>query len=335
MSITVCNFTNVYENQPFMEGLRLSGEATWINCTDIPGTDCYCDDEAVETIRRRIADADIKDADGIHFFDNGNYHYMSKIWTDMVQEPFSLVVFDHHPDMQEPRFGNILSCGGWVKNVLGENKFVNNVVIIGVADHLVDEIRAELSQAGDAEILDKVTFIRESELSSSSHPIPQSSRRLRPHTPYLYRHRHRASCGRPGRNDVHANSSRDNTCGVTRDSRSSRSRRCLPYPKATEGCDPIPQRERSDRPHTPYPISLSAVPFRLPRRPPRLRPRKQSRMVRRRKQCRRHVRTKQSASRGAAPAGTGMPRCNRTTLPDGGDCRQGVREGDGEVREPF
>ena len=184
MPITVCNFTNVYENQPFMESLRRSGEATWIDCTDIPGTDCYCDDEAVETIRRRIADAGIKDAGGIHFFDNGNYHYMSKIWTDMVQEPFSLVVFDHHPDMQEPRFGNILSCGGWVKKVLKENRFVDNVVIIGVANHLVDEIRAELSQAGDANILDKVTFIRESELPAvtlegrspdrvhaSSHPL--------------------------------------------------------------------------------------------------------------------------------------------------------------------
>jgi arginase family enzyme len=168
MSITVCNFTNVYENQPFMEGLRLSGEATWIDCTDIPGTDCYCDDEAVETIRKRIADAGIKNASGIHFFDNGNFHYMSKIWTDMVQEPFSLVVFDHHPDMQEPRFGNILSCGGWVKKVLEENKFIDNVVIIGVADHLVNEIRAELSQAVDAEVLDKVTFIRESELGKEN-----------------------------------------------------------------------------------------------------------------------------------------------------------------------
>ena len=172
MSITVCNFTNVYENQPFMEGLRRSGEATWIDCTDIPGTDCYCDDEAVVAIRKRIADAGIKNASGIHFFDNGNFHYMSKIWTDMVQEPFSLVIFDHHPDMQEPRFGNILSCGGWVKKVLEENKFVNNVVIIGVADHLAVEIRKEIaSHPADArndngaESNDKITFIRESEIA--------------------------------------------------------------------------------------------------------------------------------------------------------------------------
>ena len=165
--IVIQNFTGVYAEQPFMQGLReLAGqesarrnaEIRYIDCTDIPGTDCYCDDEAVEAIRKGIADAGITDARGIHFFDNGNYHYMSKIWTDMVQEPFTLVVFDHHPDMQEPRFGNILSCGGWVKKVLEENKSVDNVVIIGAADHLVEEIPPH----------DKVTFIRESEIISLS-----------------------------------------------------------------------------------------------------------------------------------------------------------------------
>ena len=114
---TILDFTGVYSFQPFMQGLKgdsrlvsatSNAEILYIDCADISGTDCYCDDEAVETIRKRIADAGIKDASGIHFFDNGNYHYMSKIWTDMVQEPFSLVVFDHHPDMQAPRFGNIL-----------------------------------------------------------------------------------------------------------------------------------------------------------------------------------------------------------------------------------
>ncbi len=173
------DFTGVYAEQPFMQGLRkdaVQGSAgpdakiRWIDCSNIPGTDCYCDDEAVTAIRKQIASAGITDAGGIHFFDNGNYHYMSKIWTDMVQEPFSLVVFDHHPDMQAPRFGNILSCGGWVKKVLDENQFINNVVIIGVADHLVDEIRAELSQAGDADILDKVTFIKESEVRETGTP---------------------------------------------------------------------------------------------------------------------------------------------------------------------
>ncbi len=186
MQTTILDFTGVYSFQPFMQALKGSSrqvsaaanaEIRYIDCADIPGTDCYRDDEAVEIIRRRFADAGIKDAGGIHFFDNGNYHYMSKIWTDMVQEPFSLVVFDHHPDMQEPRFGNILSCGGWVKKVLEENKFIGNVVIIGVADHLVEEIREELSQAGDTSTLDKVTFIKESEIRETGSPTSFSRMR--------------------------------------------------------------------------------------------------------------------------------------------------------------
>ncbi|WP_290733530.1 arginase family protein [Fibrobacter sp. UBA3806] len=193
MQTTILDFTGVYSFQPFMQGLKgnsrlvsatSNAEILYIDCADISGTDCYCDDEAVETLRRRIADAGITNAHGIHFFDNGNYHYMSKIWTDMVQEPFSLVVFDHHPDMQAPRFGNILSCGGWVKKVLEENKFIGNVVIIGVADHLVEEIREELSQAGDTSTLDKVTFIKESEIRETGSPTsfsrtPSSFSRMR------------------------------------------------------------------------------------------------------------------------------------------------------------
>ena len=152
---TVHDFSGVYAKQPFMQGLRGNDGSRYIDCSDIPGTDCYCDDEAVKAIRGLIADAGITDARGIHFFDNGNYHYMSKIWTDMVQEPFSLVVFDHHPDMQEPRFGNILSCGGWVLEVLKSNPFVQGVTLIGVADHLAKEIPPH----------DKVMIIRESELN--------------------------------------------------------------------------------------------------------------------------------------------------------------------------
>ena len=171
--VTVQDFTGVYAEQPFMQGLRESAATDknihWFDCTQVDGTDCYCDDEAQAILRKQIERVG-KDSCGIHFFDNGNYHYMSKLWTDQVQEPFDLVVFDHHPDMQPPRFEGILSCGGWIKEVLDHNKFVQNVIVIGVADHLVEEIREDLSQANSAEILNRVTFIRESEIVTlSSH----------------------------------------------------------------------------------------------------------------------------------------------------------------------
>ena len=188
MIITVQDFTGVYAEQPFMQELRAAAEISkdvrWLDCTKIVGTDCYCDDDAIKEINALIDSAekhsksecsiienrgnstnDIAPQPGIHFFDNGNYHYMSKLWTDRVQEPFTLIVFDHHPDMQPPRFGGILSCGGWVKEVLDNNKFIQNAIIIGVKNELVETIREELSQSGESSILEKVTFIKESELS--------------------------------------------------------------------------------------------------------------------------------------------------------------------------
>jgi hypothetical protein len=190
MMITVQDFTGVYAEQAFMQELRTAAEISkdvrWLNCIKIVGTDCYCDDDAIKEINELIdnaesnskseSDRNIENRDnstsdiapqlGIHFFDNGNYHYMSKLWTDRIQEPFTLIVFDHHPDMQPPRFGGILSCGGWVKEVLDNNKFVQNVIIIGVKDELVETVREELTQSGESSILDKVTFIKESELST-------------------------------------------------------------------------------------------------------------------------------------------------------------------------
>jgi len=175
-----------------MQGLRKAastdGEIRWFDCTQIDGTDCYCDDEAQAILREQIEFCKtpaLRQAQGpssistpgIHFFDNGNYHYMSKLWTDQIQEPFDLVVFDHHPDMQPPRFEGILSCGGWIKEVLEHNKFVQKVIVIGVADHLVEEIQQEIAShpsgarndvRGECHdgLLAKVTFIRESELTT-------------------------------------------------------------------------------------------------------------------------------------------------------------------------
>ena len=76
------------------------------------------------------------------------------------------MIFDHHPDMHPPRFGDILSCGGWVQKALNENKFIDNVVIIGVADHLVDEIREEIASHPSGARIDKVSFIPESEIAN-------------------------------------------------------------------------------------------------------------------------------------------------------------------------
>ena len=92
-NIILMNFTHVYEQERFINDIHFQ----WIDCTDLNGTNYYCDAEAAKVIRQRMAPYL---PEGIHFIDSGNYHYISKFWTDKIKTPFSLVVFDHHPDMQ-------------------------------------------------------------------------------------------------------------------------------------------------------------------------------------------------------------------------------------------
>lgn len=79
------NFTHVYEQERFIRNQRFQ----WLDCTDLNGTDCYCDEEAALKLKQRMEPFA---PDGIHFIDSGNYHYVSKFWTDKIREPFSLVV---------------------------------------------------------------------------------------------------------------------------------------------------------------------------------------------------------------------------------------------------
>ena len=60
-----------------------------IDLSDIEGTDMYCSHEAMLEIQKRLNDYG---PEGIHFLDNGNYHYMTKVFVEKIHQPFSLVL---------------------------------------------------------------------------------------------------------------------------------------------------------------------------------------------------------------------------------------------------
>ena len=101
-----------------------------IDCSDIMGIHGYCDDQAINVIRKRISCFPI---DGIHFIGSNNYHYISKLWIDRLKTPFSLVLFDYHSDMQPGMIDGLLSCGNWVKSLLDNNHFLQKVFLIGTS----------------------------------------------------------------------------------------------------------------------------------------------------------------------------------------------------------
>jgi len=148
--IIIMNFTHVYEQERFLRNKRFQ----WIDCSKINGTNCYCDETAMRTLKQLLAPYS---PEGIHFIDSGNYHYVSKLWTDKINEPFSLIIFDHHPDMQPTLFDNLMSCGCWVKKVLDTNSNIRKVCIIGASDALLQRIKGQFP--------DQLIFYSEQDLS--------------------------------------------------------------------------------------------------------------------------------------------------------------------------
>lgn len=133
MQTIILNFSGIYTQEAFIN----NSNTRIIDCTAIAGTNCYCDNDAVDDITQIIKPEPLN---AIHFIDSGNYHYISKLWTDKIDCAFNLLVFDHHNDMQQPMFGDILSCGGWILKTIEENPYLNKVILIGVRDDLAEQI---------------------------------------------------------------------------------------------------------------------------------------------------------------------------------------------------
>jgi arginase family enzyme len=168
--VVILDFTGVYLEEKFARHKDFSR----LDCSGIEGTEGFCSPEAEAVLAKRISGFT---AGGIHFIDNGNYHYVSKLWTDKIKEPFTLVVFDHHADLQPARFGHLLSCGGWIKNVIETNRNIVKACIIGVDRDLIgnsDDDSLDTVAETIPELEEKLAFFWEHQLDA----MPDGSRRF-------------------------------------------------------------------------------------------------------------------------------------------------------------
>jgi arginase family enzyme len=141
--IIIMNFSGIYKQQQFWQTGEIQRNISWVEVQELPGSNCYCDGDAMETLRQKLEEFD---ADGIHFIDSGNYHYMSRIWLEKLNTPFRLVVFDNHTDMQPPAFGGLLSCGGWVAASLEELPLLKEVLLVGPDQEAFDQTELVLQE---------------------------------------------------------------------------------------------------------------------------------------------------------------------------------------------
>ena len=131
--ICILNFNNTYENQNFYKNKNYE----IIDLSDLKSVSRYCDETSLGIIRKRI---DEFYHSKIKFIDSGNYHYVSYLMLEKIKEPFVLVLFDHHTDMQPSFFRELMSCGCWVKKTLDDNKYIEKVIIIGAKESLIKSI---------------------------------------------------------------------------------------------------------------------------------------------------------------------------------------------------
>lgn len=162
------NFTDVYKGVDFLGDTPVK----WIEVSKLPGTNCYCDDEAQKALYEQM---EKKDVHGIHFIDSGNYHYVSRLWLSYIEEPFVLVVFDNHTDMQPPAFGGLLSCGGWIASAVEELENLKKVILIGPDEEAFSMVEEKIREKT---IFLSKEHLREMKNEERSHFIQRISEEL-------------------------------------------------------------------------------------------------------------------------------------------------------------
>lgn len=125
---TIFHFDSIYQQQNLSSLLPQALEFDFSYKEGIRG---YCDLASVDFFHQQLDSVSFK---GIHFIGSGNYHYISLFFLEKINFPFSLIVFDHHTDMQYSMFGDLLSCGGWIRNAITTLPFLKEVLLIGVGE---------------------------------------------------------------------------------------------------------------------------------------------------------------------------------------------------------
>lgn len=127
------NFTGVYEKQDFYKDYphKLFDDKA------LCGVRGYMDDKARKYLLEEIKER--SNLSSIHLLDSGNYHHLSRVYLDLIKEPYNLVVYDNHTDMQFSAFGNILSCGSWIADAYETLHNLNKIIVVGANSKYIEE----------------------------------------------------------------------------------------------------------------------------------------------------------------------------------------------------
>lgn len=134
MQINKIDFENVYETQNWHQLSNEYIKNLGIEITQ--GINGYCSLEAQEKL---LAACSRIHMPVLTFLGSGNYHYLSYFLIQQIKQPFTLVLFDFHSDMQTG-LSELLSCGNWLTFALRECLYMKQVFICGISEQYIPNI---------------------------------------------------------------------------------------------------------------------------------------------------------------------------------------------------
>lgn len=127
----ILDFSGVYSDAGWPEMLLSEGETpVLLDLRAAEGTSCFCDKEGAAAIREALLPYS---AEGVHWIDGGDYHYVTCFFAEKIKGPYTLLHLDHHTDYQVAAFPGVLSCGNWVRELLDHDRHLRGVITLGAA----------------------------------------------------------------------------------------------------------------------------------------------------------------------------------------------------------
>lgn len=123
-SVAILNFDETLKQQSFLTEKHYE----WIDLTDLTGVSKLCEEASLKEIAKRLSKRKNRP---ITLIGSGDYHYVTYLLLKEISIPFSLILFDNHPDYQKPLFSDYISCGSWVLEALEKLHLLEHVIIIG------------------------------------------------------------------------------------------------------------------------------------------------------------------------------------------------------------
>ncbi|MFT8872234.1 MAG: arginase family protein [Sporolactobacillus sp.] len=137
-SVVFFNFDHCYRYQDKLTHLTT---AHWIDLSSLRGTNLYCSPEAFSAITQAAANVP---SSALHFLGSGNCHYVTLAMLQKLRHPFTLLLFDHHTDLNRGCIGDYLSCGSWVQHALRCLPLLKRAIIIGPEWEAVRHVPADV-----------------------------------------------------------------------------------------------------------------------------------------------------------------------------------------------